>query len=514
MRITERLNKMIKCAAVTLVTATLILSSGAVINADIEQPSLQIPRLEDIHYASYCVYDKTADKIVISDNEDGQIYPASMTKIMTGSLALDYLDTEAFLTCSQNAIDGISYDSTTMGLCVGESTTVSELMYGLLLPSGNDAANVLGEGVVEALIQKYPADSDRVGPDGVNASYLEEQLGLTSQEILDGYRLTAFAVLMNLRAQNWGCTGTHFVNAHGLHDDNHYTTARDLTTMLSHACENPDFVKVIHSPTHIFASTNIHIEDGWSIVTNSNKILSDPWLVTRTYEAEDTHCVAVMGGKTGSTSTAGTGMTIYTVNENGHELFAAVCGIPYDYYAYQTRYVASVTAYGNLACWESDPVTRILGTTDDYRGTNTTNSQIAQYDPFMVPGDDLQVFIDANNGEEVPEPTDVMDIINPTDESGNPVISIETGSDAPNDNGVVPLGNDTKEMPAWLVWVADNLVVSIVIAVLTMLIMSCIIALIIRTINVNRHRRKHKTRPYKGDTFKADSFKDVRGKNK
>ena len=84
------------------------------------QPELPVPALSDIHCASYCVYDKTTDMIVISQNMDDKIYPASQTKIMTCMLSLDYLDTDAKLTVSESAMASIGSDSSVMGIGVGE----------------------------------------------------------------------------------------------------------------------------------------------------------------------------------------------------------------------------------------------------------------------------------------------------------------------------------------------------------------------------------------------------------
>ena len=91
------------------------------------------------------------------------------------------------------------------------------------------------------------------------------------------------------------------------------------------------------------------------VCKNSDYLLFDPWLAGKTANRTDSHLAAIIGGKTGTTSNAGKGVTIYTVNENGHELMVSICGIPAEYYFYTTMYLASVTAYGNLACWENDP---------------------------------------------------------------------------------------------------------------------------------------------------------------
>ena len=387
-------------AAVTIIAQ----SFGNVALAKIEQPALRVPPLENVHCASYCVYDRTTNEIILGTETDKRVYPASQTKIMTCQIALDYLNTDDYLTVSQNAMNNITSDSSVMGISVGEILQISELLYGLMLPSGNDAANVLAEGVVDAMFENYPANGTKTGPDGVNASYLTQQLGKTEQEIKDKYKLEAFACLMNLRAQNLGCTGTHFVNASGLHDDNHYTTTRDLTIIMAKASENLDFKKLIASPSHIYKATNRHSNDAWAYVKNSDYLVFDPWLAAQTGEGFDSHLIAIIGGKTGTTSKAGKGLTLSTVNENGHELMISICGIPSDYYYFTTMYAASVTAYGHLECWKKDPVTKYPGTTGDYRYVNAPEAQQPTCDDLIFPGD-AEVKGDESNKDATPRPS-------------------------------------------------------------------------------------------------------------
>ena len=382
-----------KTAAIFIASVLLICSAavfalpGKNVSADVGQPDVPIPALSEVHCASYCVYDKTTGYIVISMNPDDRIYPASMTKIMTCMLSLEYLDTSAKLTVSETALKDLDADSSLMGVLEGEKVKVSELLYGLMLPSGNDAANALGEGCVDAFFEKYPAGGSAVNADGVNAQYILDRLNDNQEHILSSRKLDAFAVLMNLRAEKLGCKGTHFVNACGLPDDNHYTTAYDLAIIMAAASELEDFRTLISAPSHVFIATNRHKADAWSYVKNSNYLLYDPWLASKTANGTDSHLSAVIGGKTGTTSQAGKGLTIYTVNENGHELMISICGIPQEYYFYTTMYLASVTAYGNLACWENDPVTRVYGTTGDYKYVNAPKSEQPQYDPLIDPGD-------------------------------------------------------------------------------------------------------------------------------
>lgn len=492
-------------ALVTMIYLVAAGNPGSVVNAYIGQPELQLPTLDEVECTSYCVYDKTTGEIILSKVCHNRIFPASMTKIMTAQLGFDYLDygEDSYLTVSQNAIDNVSSDSTLMYISVGERVKVSELFYGMMLPSGNDAANVVAEGVIEALFRDYPAGGDAVGPDGVNAQYFVDRLGLSEEEILENYRLTAFAELMNLRADNLGCLNTHFVNAHGLHDDQHYTTSSDLTLIMARACENRDFCTVISSPTHIFEATNYHTEDAWSIVTNTNKILSDPWLCATLPDGTDTHIAAFIGGKTGTTSRAGTCMTTYSVNENGHELFVSVCGI--DEYSNQTKYVASVVAYGHYACWESDPVTVIPGTTSDYRNYNTTQSELPELDTIIFPSDALDGSLEQPPEEVTPEDNeDTPAITDSVEDTEVTPADIEENSDEEEPDGFfgkLKIAFYNTELGKF---VEKNLFISGVVVALTGFIIVLLIVLIVRTVRNNmRTKRRGKARPYKGniDTF-------------
>ena len=115
---------------------------------------------------------------------------------------------ETLVTITQNALEGLDPDSTVMGLSehIGEQVSVRDLLYGLMLPSGNDAALALAEHV--------------------------------------GGSIAAFAEKMNAKAAELGCTGTHFANPHGLFDADHYSTARDMALIAKHAMTIPGFMEI------------------------------------------------------------------------------------------------------------------------------------------------------------------------------------------------------------------------------------------------------------------------------
>lgn len=488
--IKRKISRVVAASVAILTAAIMVFLPGMRTAADVSQPVIDIPPLESVNCAAYCAYDTTTGEIVLGKNAHDRVYPASMTKIMTAQLGLDYIDPDKILTVSQNAIDNVTSDSTLMYVSVGEEVRFSELLYGMMLPSGNDAANVVAEGVIDSLFENYPAGSGKVGPDGVDASYITDQLGLTADEVLAGYKLSAFAELMNLRARNLGCTGTHFVNANGLHDDNHYTTAYDLTLIITNAVQNPDFCIVIGSPSHIFEGTNYHA-DGWSIVNNTNKLILDPWLCATTPEGEDSHIAAFLGGKTGTTSLAGTGMTVYTVNENGHGLAVAVCGIPTTEYSMQPWYVATVTACGNLACWENDPTSVMPGTLGDYQHFNLTVNERPVCDPIMTPDDTLptessEVVVESSGEEEVE--------VTETNKSGEVVKKKPAAK-----KGKLAALESKLEKSKLGKFIKKNPVISTIVAVLVTAIIGCVVALIVRaTKGRGNGRKKRRMRAYKG----------------
>lgn len=152
-------------------------------------------------------------------NADETRYPASTTKIMCALVVLEHADLSDQVTVEEGDLDALTPDSSVAGFKPGEVLTVEQLLYGLLLPSGNDAAYILARAV--------------------------------------GGSTEAFVQMMNDRAAELGCTGTHFVNPCGLHDPDHYTTARDLIKMTEAAMENEEFARIVATPSFDLPATNV-----------------------------------------------------------------------------------------------------------------------------------------------------------------------------------------------------------------------------------------------------------------
>ena len=155
---------------------------------DKEHPENLVP--EQLYAASAILMTQDKGEVIFEKDADAVRYPASMTKILTVLLGILYVDDpEQMVTVSETAVN-VPSDSSTMYLKAGEEIRFIDVLYGTMLLSANDGANVIAETV--------------------------------SGDI------PHFVDLMNESAANIGCINTHFENAHGYHDDNHYSTARDI----------------------------------------------------------------------------------------------------------------------------------------------------------------------------------------------------------------------------------------------------------------------------------------------
>jgi len=217
-------------------------------------------------------------EITYAQNIYEKCYPASTTKILTAYIALKYGDLDEVMTVSDAAIDDLDPSSSVCGLQKGDQITLRNALYGLMLCSGNDAANVIAEAIS----------------------------GSTED----------FADLMNEEALALGATHSHFVNPHGLPDDEHYTTAYDLYLIFQEAVQNEDFVSIISTLSYdaswLDASGNT-VTQTW---TNTNGYL------TGKYAQPDG--ITVIGGKTGTTSAAGYCLVLYSMNETSSPVISVV----------------------------------------------------------------------------------------------------------------------------------------------------------------------------------------------
>ena len=168
--------------------------------------------------AAVFMADPESDFILYQMNPDEQRYPASTTKIMTALIVLETVENlDELVTIMDEDFIGVEADTSKAGFKVGEQVSVLDLLYGLMLPSGNEAANTLARHV--------------------------------------GGSIEGFVELMNKRAQELGCENTHFNNPNGLHDDEHYTTARDLYKIAKQAMQDETFQTIVSTAQKTLKST-------------------------------------------------------------------------------------------------------------------------------------------------------------------------------------------------------------------------------------------------------------------
>lgn len=222
----------------------------------IEVTASNVSELPKTNSRRYIVYDRISKSMIIGKNEDIKSAMASTTKIMTTIVILEKADLNEKVTVSAKA-GGTG--GSRLGLKRGDKASVRDLLYGLMLRSGNDAAVALAEHV--------------------------------------GGSVKGFAELMNEKAIELGLTNTHFVTPHGLDDANHYTTALELAKLTDYAMDNETFAKIVGTK-----STTIYINNQSRQINNTNELLGV--------------LNGVVGVKTGFTNNAGRCLVTETKRNN------------------------------------------------------------------------------------------------------------------------------------------------------------------------------------------------------
>ena len=218
-----------------------------------------------------------SDTLVYGMNLDEKVYPASLTKIMTCMLALEHGNLDDIVTVSHAALQNLNAAGSSAGLLEGEQLSLRELLYCVMISSANEACNVVAEHIAGDI--------------------------------------PSFVALMNAQAAALGMTGTHFANAHGLHDENHYTTVRDLVTLARWAWQSEQFQEFSTQTSHTVPATNKSEER----VLHTTNYLTSGQTVGKYYYDK------ARGIKTGFTTPAG-GCLISTAESGSLHFLSVVCG--------------------------------------------------------------------------------------------------------------------------------------------------------------------------------------------
>lgn len=246
-----------------------------VVNEDIEEIEADTSEA-----SAACFFDLDSKEVLYAKNVHERLYPASTTKIMTALTALEHGDLDAQMTVSKEAITFTESGVSTAKLKEGDVLTLRQLLYALLLVSANDAANVIAEGVA----------------------------GSTDE----------FVAMMNAEAQKIGATNSHFVNANGLHNEEHYTTVYDLYLMFQAALKYEEFYEMIQQPsfdTIYTAADGTAVDASW---TSSNLFTKGDVTVPDGVKA--------VGGKTGTTTAAQSCLVQLFEDSEGKQYTAIILG--------------------------------------------------------------------------------------------------------------------------------------------------------------------------------------------
>ena len=241
----------------------------------------QTPPADPLETGAALICNFTDGEVIYNQSAFDRLYPASITKVMTYLVAAGRVDWDETVTVTDTMLD-LDPASSVAGLKAGDIIAMKDLFYGLLMVSGNDAAQAIA----------------------LHVCGTEEE----------------FAELMNETARSLGATGTHFVNAHGLTDEQHYTTAYDIYLIFREALKDSRFVEILSTPLH----TAYYTGAGGSQVEKT-------WSAGQLYATGEVTApggFTVIGGKTGTTSAAKNCMVLYSKDGAGKEYISVVLKAP------------------------------------------------------------------------------------------------------------------------------------------------------------------------------------------
>lgn len=292
---------------------------------------------------SAILMDATTGKILYEKNSRTKQYPASITKLMTILLALEHGSLEDEITFSHDAVFSIEPGSAHIAIQEGEILTLEQVLYGIMLRSANECANA-------------------------------------AAEYVDG-SMEKFAEHMTARAKELGCENTNFVNANGLFDENHYTTAYDMALIAQELLKNETYRSMMSNTYYLIPPTNKQPEErplhGQHQMLNENSLYY--------YEPAE-------GGKTGYTVEAQNTLVTYA-KQGDTELIAVVlkCNGAQHYVDTKTLFEYGFANYQTVKAFSAADLTQNVAITETYKDKTTTLDTIA-----VAPASDVYVTIPKN----------------------------------------------------------------------------------------------------------------------
>lgn len=285
------------------------------------------------------------DVVVYEKNPTKKIYPASLVKIMTAMIVLDHVDDLDNTTYEAPLVvfdELYGQGASAVGFSRGEITTATDLMYSMLMYSACESAGILAYNVGDESIPN-------------------------------------FVDMMNAKAAELGCTGTHFTNPHGLFDEDQYTNARDMAIIAKYAVENyPKLVEIACTTEYTMKATNYQAE-GWATIYHTNKMLR----VNSDFYYQYAH-----GLKTGTLDESGRNL-ISTARKDGNNYLLVTMGAPM-YNADGTTANGQYEDHKNIYEWafENFSYEKILSTSQEITELPVKLGENSDH-VLLVPSDDF-----------------------------------------------------------------------------------------------------------------------------
>ncbi|SFG84367.1 D-alanyl-D-alanine carboxypeptidase family protein [Sporolactobacillus nakayamae] len=253
------------------------------VQRELDKDVLPFSSLTQIHSRQAVLVAVSSKKVLFQKRGGEKAYPASLTKMMTAILAIEhYNDLQKTVRIPTQLYNSLNQSGASMaGFLPNEKPKISDLLYGTMLPSGADAAETLA-------------------------------LSVSGSE-------NAFVSMMNRKAAEIGMKHTHFTNPSGLHDPNHYTTARDMSLLLLYALKNPVFHQIFTTHSYQISPTNFH-PNGMIVQSTLFQKMGNSSI----------NGGAIIGGKTGYTDEAGLCLATLA-KRNGQTYILVTLGAPGDH---------------------------------------------------------------------------------------------------------------------------------------------------------------------------------------
>lgn len=299
-----------------------------------ERPNISIP--------STIVIEVDSGAVLYEKNSDEVNYPASITKVMTTMLALEYSDLDEIVTFSADAVFKNEGNTSHIARDLNEEMTMEQCLYAVMLESANECAYAVAE-------------------------HVGKKLGGDYQTFID---------LMNERAKELGCVNTHFANANGLPDTNHYTSARDMALISAEAYKNEAFRIIVKTRSYGIPPTNKH--DEITPLNNHHAMISA--YKTRKYLYE--YCT---GGKTGYTDASGSTLVTFA-EKDGLKLVTVVMRTN------STDQYLETEALFNY-CFQNFQTVSLAGTEADTMGTKKYKGIMGNQKGFVDLNEDAYVVL-------------------------------------------------------------------------------------------------------------------------